>query len=270
MNSFINKLRGKKEPEDKDHEVYFPDFESARKLISDASYEDPELCKMIAAKTRIYQEKLNTSPYDLNAPQSFLLSVIQKILLEKKESALNIVDLGGACGAHYFEIKRLIPARIKLNWFIIETEEMVRAAHEIEKANEGLYFRSDLKQLDIKPHLIHSSSTLQYIGKPYSMIEQLKSMETEYLFFNRMMFNLSETDLITIQQSQMADNGPGPMPAGFQNKLIRYPHTNLSYKRFMNAFLPQYQAEWIFDEPSGNISKGKLDIVGKGMMFMKV
>lgn len=270
MSSLLNKLLGRDTPKAIEQEIYYPDFDAARKHISDASYEDPELCRMIAEKTRIYREKLSQTPVDLNAAQSFLLSVIQKILVEDKTTTLNVLDLGGACGAHYFEIKRLLPKNVGLKWMVIETAEMVRAASQIEKETSELFFCSELDQTDLKPQLIHSSSTLQYVPQPYVLIEQLKKTGTEWMFFNRMMFNTGKNDLITIQQSQMADNGPGPMPVNFTNKLIRYPHTNMSYSRFNQAFLPEYKPEWIFDEPSGNISKGEQNFIGKGMLFRKV
>lgn len=270
MKSFINNLLGKKEISKTDQETFYPDYESALKQISEASYQDPELCNMIAEKTRIYRDKLTGTRSDMNTTQSFLLSVIQRILIEKQVHTLNVLDLGGACGAHYFEIKRLIPKNASLKWIVIETPAMVKAAKMIKMDTNELSFISDLSHIDLKPHLIHSSSTLQYVEKPYEVIRQLKGLESEWLFFNRMMFNTGSKDLVTIQQSQMADNGPGPIPQGFQNKLIRYPHTNLSYTNFLTAFEPEYKPEWIFDEPSGNINKGEMSFIGKGMLFKKV
>lgn len=233
------------------------------------AYEDVELCSMIAAKTSRYSKVLLQKPFQLIPSQTFFVASFYQFLSLTGKKSVTIADLGGACGTHYFELKRFLKPEIELKWLVIETPEMVRAAQRMNLENKDLKFVTSLEQITDTPDILHSSSTLQYVPDPYGTLTSLAKSGIPWLFFNRMMFTEGNDDLITVQSSPMSANGPGPMPEGFTDKTITYPHTNMSFQRFHSNLLEHYTCEWMFDEPSGNIMKGHEKIIGKGLLYCK-
>jgi len=243
-------------------------FEEALKECNTQSgYEDSELCKVVALKTLTYKESIQRRPYFINSTQSYLTLAIQYILLGKEDDKLTIIDFGGACGTHYYETRRLLKDDIKLQWNIIETREMIKQAREngLEGGEVGFY--GDINSA--KGEMVYLSSSIQYVPKPYAVIDNIISAGYPYILFNRMMLNEgTDEDIVTVQQSRLSDNGPGVMPEGFTDRTIFYPHTTMSYKRFMNKFGEKYELVLKFDEQSGKVSNEE-GITGNGFLFIK-
>ncbi|MBK7964355.1 MAG: hypothetical protein IPK10_02920 [Bacteroidetes bacterium] len=88
--------------------------------------------------------------------------------------------------------------------------------------------------------------------------------------FNRMMFNEDDRDFVTVQKSYLSSNGPGKLPQGYQDKLISYPHTTMSFQKFNQTIINKgYECEWIFLESSGSHKIKNENISGKGMLYIK-
>ncbi len=245
----------------------FSNYEEALKKCGNEGYEDSALCRMIAKKTIKYKETLLQQPYHINAVQCYLVLTIQNVLLQHHVSSLSIADFGGACGAHYFETRRLIQNQIALKWNVIETPGMVKSAYDFKLNNHELNFVSNFDQVDAD--IFYLSSSIQYVPDPYNILNKLISKEYSYILFNRMMLNtISAEDEIIVQQSWLSANGPGPMPKGEVDKLVKYPHTTLSEQKFLQLFEPSYELVFRFDEASGKIS-GQSHISGGGFLFRK-
>jgi putative methyltransferase (TIGR04325 family) len=88
---------------------------------------------------------------------------------------LNVIDFGGAAGAHYFTIRALLPSEYQLRWVVVETPAMAAGGAK-HLANDELSFTAKLQEAEAKLghiDLLHSSGTLQCLPDP---IEQLRSM----------------------------------------------------------------------------------------------
>lgn len=245
----------------------YPTYAAALKDCNNNGYQDLSLCRVVARKTKTYREELARLPFEINAVQCYLELTIQHILLQNGSTSIAVADFGGACGAHYYETRRLIPGEISMKWQVIETAAMVNSAYKHELHTHELNFFADVEQ--VRADLFYLSSSLQYVPDPYGLLDTLVSRAYPYILFNRMMLDMvSDEDEIIIQQSLLSANGPGPMPDGEEDAIITYPHTTLSQKKFLKKFEADYDLVFTFAEPSGKIN-GSEHIFGGGFLFRR-
>jgi putative methyltransferase (TIGR04325 family) len=233
-------------------------------------YENNELCQMIGDKTVIYKKTLLQKPYSINATNAFLVSALYQYCRLFSKNEINVLDFGGACGTHYFETRRFFQKNINLCWNIIETQEMVKSAKEHGLENNELHFFDDLTKISVPIDFIYSSGTLQSVPDAYEYLTKLIEIKADFILFNRMMFNENDRDFITIQTSKLSTNGPGKIPDGYVDRIIKYPHTTLSYKKFTEKLEKQYKLEWMFDERSGLLNINNEKVIGKGLLYINI
>jgi putative methyltransferase (TIGR04325 family) len=248
----------------------YQDYAQAMQVCTQEAYQNIELCNMIADKTIIHASKLKEKPFNLNPTNVFLLSAINQYINIYAKKDLTILDFGGACGAHYYEMIRFIPKNISLKWIVVETEQMVKSATDKGLVNDELNFISSLKDINTKIDFIHSSCTLHYVPNPYEILNKLINLNANWIFFNRMMFNSKDRDFITVQKSLISSNGPGNLPEGYTDRKISYPHNTLSFQKFNLTFINNYyENEWTFEELSGSYQIGNEKIDGKGLLYIR-
>ncbi len=248
----------------------FDSYEQALKASSNNAYENTDLCNMIGDKTIIYKGQLKKKPGGLSSTSAFWIAAIHRYACFHPGETISILDFGGACGAHYFETRELIPANTRLNWQVVETEQMAKVANEKKLAGGELKFYTSIEDVPGPIAIVHSSSTLQYVPDPYAFTNRLIQRGAKWMFFNRMMFNEADRDFVTVQRSYLTSNGPGPLPEGYKEKIVAYPHTTMSFLKFNSLITGnQYQSEWIFEETTGSYRIGKEKISGKGMLYIR-
>ena len=69
-----------------------------------------------------------------------------------------------------------------------------------------------------------------------------------------------ENKIITIQVSKLSDNGPGPLPSGFQDKHILYPITFISLIDVENLLLEKYEIRFLMNEDKAIHQFDKINI----------
>lgn len=246
----------------------YENYSQAVQVCIHDSYQNVELCNMIADKTAIHAVKLKEKPFNLNPTNVFLLSSINQYININSKKDLQILDFGGACGTHYFEIKRFMPEDVTLKWYVMETEQMVKSAKDRGLNNAELDFVSSVDEIKTKTDFIHSSCALHYVPDPYEVTNALINIRANWLLFNRMMFNENDRDFVTVQKSFLSSNGPGKLPKGYSERIISYPHTTISYQKFNSLILKNnYKLDWIF-ELSGSYQIKNEKIVGKGLLYV--
>lgn len=261
-----SKLLPKKEGNDGIEE--YDSYESAQANCVKGAYQNIELCDMIADKTIVFRDGLIQQPNTLSPTSVFLLAAINHVRNTCDLTSMTVLDFGGACGAHYFDIRRFLPEAFQLKWIVVETPQMVLAAKSKKIETPELVFVDSMNNLPAID-FVHSSSALQYTPKPYEFLEDLLKVNAKAILFNRMMFNENDKDLITIQQSLLSANGPGPMPKQYTDKMISYPHTTLSFNKFNERVLQTYQSTWVFNEDTGSYKIGNEPIIGRGLFYTK-
>ncbi|NKL35592.1 hypothetical protein GFL49_17680 [Rhizobium leguminosarum bv. viciae] len=127
------------------------------------------------------------------------------------------VDFGGSAGEMCAVLRKQFPA---WSFTVVETKSMADAAQVLRP---GIVY-SD--RLPAAFDVFYSSGTLQYLADPETLWREALSRTTRYAYLARNSF--SNRKLFTVQSSRLFDNGAGPVPEGFDNVEIRYPHQTIS------------------------------------------
>lgn len=96
-------------------------------------------------------------------------------------------------------------------------------------ASASQILRPSISFLDEMPDefdVFYSSGTLQYLGNPDEVWRKALSRTLRYAYLARNAF--SRRKRFTVQTSRLFDNGAGPVPEGFEDMPIFYPHQTLS------------------------------------------
>ena len=225
----------------------FLSFTEAKDACFTTGYEDKGLIETIFEKTRITKDLMldRNFPLSDSACQS-LLAIF--IALRTGEKRLKVIDFGGACGAHYFQLRPFLPSDVQLDWTVVETPAMTEKAKAFEIGElrfvASLYeAKEKLQRVD----LLHSSGALQYVPDPQATIQEFLECEPAYIFLNRLALSASGT-IITIQESLLSANGPGALPNGLRDRLCHYPVTYFPKQRLEEMLSQEYQMKIEFAE----------------------
>lgn len=250
--------------------IKYKSYDDAISQCTTDAYQNEELCNIIADKTLGHVEFLNRKPYTLNPTTVYLAFAMNYFANASGKKGITVLDFGGACGAHYYEVRSILPKTVSLKWIVVETEQMIRSAVSRGIAKGELHFIGRIEDVLEPVDFVHSSSALQYVPSPYEFLMKLINVRAKMILFNRMMFNKNNCDIITVQRSFLSSNGPGELPSGYTDKPIMYPHTTMAYDR-MNSMMMSggYECMLDFEEPSGSFSLGKEEILKKGLLFVK-
>jgi len=247
-------------------------YESYSKAFNECSfnaYQNEELCDVVAQKTLHTKKSLENRCIQINNPNFFLLTAIFKVILEEGTSKINIIDFGGGGGISFYEVMSFFKERMEMKWFIVETPQMVKCATALNLHNKDLSFEIDIKDIKSDIDLFFSSGALQYVEFPYSYVLEIIAKQPKYILFTRMMLNENDSDIISVQKSRLSHNGPGRLPEKYVDKDVSYPHTTISYKKFISILLKNYEIEWEFDDKSGVFEIPGEKIIGKGYLFRR-
>jgi putative methyltransferase (TIGR04325 family) len=160
-----------------------------------------------------------------------------------------VLDLGGACGGHYYYVKNILKGRI--DWLVVETPAMVGKAKILEE--DGLTFSCNFSQAlgeTDKYHLMHSSGTIQYLPDPTRVLRDMIQRRADILLLNRLMVAAQGESMILIQRSMLSANGPGSLPAGVVDRECRYPITCLAKRQIEDCIREEYDILLRFEDPT--------------------
>lgn len=262
--SLLHKLRARSS------QRQYDSFSDAMADCSKYGYENSELIDVIVEKTRRYRDTLweAATPIQLNTTLAYSLC---SLLAPPSPMEINVLDFGGAAGAHYFLARSMLPSSRKLNWTVVETAAMVQKAQPLFAGDE-LNFSSDLDvtlramgQIDI----IHSSATLQCVDTPYQYLQKLVSAHARYILLNRLGLTRGDHDVITVHESWLSENGQGPMPDGVSDKKVRYPFVFPKESIFMDILSRNHQIVSEIDDSSGIFPVGDEPIIGRGLLVKR-
>lgn len=235
--------------------LVFPDFSQALQACKN-SYQNRELVDVVVEKNQIYRDSLKQNNLiDLGALRPVI--AMGSIL---KDNKLNVIDFGGGGGFHFFIVKKILGNNFKLKWNVVETELMAQAA-EATLSTDDLSFSPnipDAVQNLGKVDLVYTSSALQYCPDPYEVLRELVSIRAKYLFITRTPFIDEDKQMVTVQSSQLADNGPGPLPKKHKNRQLLYPITYASREEVEKILSQNYVIQYQTKESDTGFSfKGK-------------
>lgn len=247
----------------------FSSYEDALKSCTEDSYEHRELIEVILEKTKRFVKNIESDEtVSIVETTAYSLMSILNPVIENASKEINVLDFGGACGAHYFQLRKLIDKNLKINWVVVETPTMVKYAKELE--TDELSFCSNfadaLKKLG-KVDLLHTSGTLQCVDEPLKYLNDILNCNAKWLLFNRLGLNKIDRDVVSIHSSKLSWNGIGEgLPEGYKDRVIKYPFTFMSEKTFLENLGRKYALTAKFLDESGMYSIKNEDIVGYGLL----
>ena len=172
----------------------------------------------------------------------FVLSYVQP------DRPIDVLEVGGACGASYCEMKHLLPNRIA-HWSITETPAMAHAGQSMND-DAALSFHSELapaaEQLPSRDLAI-AQGVLQYAGDPVAMLKALFELQFTYVYITRTAVADVTTPMFIIQDTELAAHGPGRLPNAPQGK-SRQPLTLVSLDSLLATVPANYEIVFKFVE----------------------
>ncbi len=229
----------------------YESFESA--LRDSDSYEDPRLVEVVSEKTRRYRETLACSPLPSIETRQTVQNMFVVSYVEPRRP-LNVLEVGGACGAGYLETKQLLPGRIE-QWSIAETPAMAMAGRSL--TNEpALSFHTDLASAAsvlASRDLAIAQGALQYAGDPLQMLQDLFKLDLSYVYVTRTVVTNSEgqnvgTPIFTKQDTYLSAHGPGSLPATIADGRSSQPLTLVKCDSVFSSIPATYQLLFRFAE----------------------
>ncbi|HKR14561.1 MAG TPA: methyltransferase, TIGR04325 family [Pyrinomonadaceae bacterium] len=225
--------------------VSYESFAAA--LVASNSYEDPRLVEVVREKTKQYRATFTpASPRKIESRQTaqnmFVVSYVEPV------RSINVLEVGGACGASYFEIDHLLPNRIA-HWSITETPAMAQAGTAM---NDGaaLSFHSDLtsaaEQL-VSRDLAIAQGVLQYTPDPAATLKALFELQFSYVYITRTAVADVDSPVYINQETELAAHGPGRLPNAPAGKSTQ-PLTLVNAASLLAAIPSNYETVFNFVE----------------------
>jgi len=228
--------------------VPYPTYEAAAAACG-PGYHEAALCDVVFRKTVRYRDTLSdTAPLDLDEAA---LRMTLALSLASRGRELNVLDFGGACGAHYFLARAVLRDHPALRWTVVETAAMIDRARPLEDGCLRFVPEVQSAHRDGRgPDVVFSSGALQYVPDPCVALERLLACGAPIVLLLRTALS-NDGDLVGVQTTRLSQNGPGPMPSNVDDATIRYPIVAASRRRFEEIVSRRYGIRHRFAQERG-------------------
>jgi putative methyltransferase (TIGR04325 family) len=244
--------------------IYSSYEEALKDTNNPEGYELDNIVKLEFLRTKKIKEDLERSDYMHTSDVDLKGLVSLSAFITKR--TINVIDVGGGCGRHYFYKRKILPADIVLNWYVVETAAMCQYGKSIE-SNE-LHFRDNLADT-IKEvgniDMVYASGVLQCVDKPWEFLDLITSCKAKFIFFHRLALS-TKKDVTVIHKYSLSWNGTYELPQGVEDRIVAYPFTFIEKKKFMEVIQTKYSVLMEFDEQSGVFPVSGEDLVGMGLL----
>lgn len=173
----------------------------------------------------------------------------------KSDGRLSLIDFGGSLGSTYFQNRKFIDGLKIVSWNIIEQEKFFEIGKKSFE-NDRLKFFDDIEECisKNKPNILLLSSVLQYIEKPFELLDKLLEFKFEFIIIDRTQFSTT-TEKIKLQV----------VPPYIYN--ASYPCWFLNEKKFVSYFMnKKYRLIEEFEALGGSNN----EYFHKGFIFEKI
>lgn len=187
----------------------YPSWEAAKAAAG--AYEDEELNRFRIARSAGLAADgsvLRTTPLGLVARQ-----------FGDQHQALEVTDFGGATGELGRDFLAAFPGA---RYTVVENKCLVAMA----PATERLRFACDVPD---RCDVFFSSGALQFIDDPIGLVQ--RAFSTARLAVVLVRNSFSELELYRVQRSRLFENGAGPIPDGYRDRVVSYPHRTVSEQK---------------------------------------
>lgn len=119
----------------------------------------------------------------------------------RNNGLLSVMDFGGSLGSSYFQNSKFIEhLHVESKWGIVEQRHFVDVGKK-DFENDQLKFFYDIKTCidELKPNVLLLSSVLQYIEKPFSLLNEILKHRFDFIIIDRTPFTLNNEEVIKVQ-----------------------------------------------------------------------
>lgn len=120
-----------------------------------------------------------------------------------EEGKLNLIDFGGSLGSSYFQNRFFLQTLKEVKWNIVEQKHFVECGKNHFEDDELKFYESieeSLKKQKQTPNAMILSGVIQYIEKPYELINYIINQKFKYLIIDRTSFNNHNNDKLVVQK----------------------------------------------------------------------
>lgn len=207
--------------------------------------------KIYEKDTIIYNNSWNY-PYNYQVLSSLLL------ISQLNNNKINIIDFGGSLGTTYFQHRRMLSHLSELRWNIVEQEKFVETGKKFfEDGHLSFHYALEACIKSKKPDCILLAGVLQYLEKPYDIIDTILKYNINFIIVNRTPFFKNMPDKITIQK----------VPPGYYEASL--PYRIFNYEKFKNKFFQQYNIIADSFSIKGKIKIGKIPAYKRFILFRR-
>ncbi|WP_409602001.1 methyltransferase, TIGR04325 family [Brevundimonas sp.] len=249
-------------------EPVYADYKAAA-AARKADYHDPDLAAVVLEKTRRIRAIDPWMGVGEHQAVATLLAVTTAVTATKAVGRpLRVLDFGGAFGTAYHMVRHALPGDYQ--WAVVETPTFARLGVTEDHPGLRLFDSIDdavawLGDVD----LLYSSGAIQYLPDPLGTLDRLLEVRPACTAWLRTAFS-TESEVVVLQSSRLADNGPGPLPAQFKDAEVHYPRTYLPLAAFLQRFQPRYRLIIEYGDGTPTLTVGGQNlVVGQNYLFVR-
>ena len=117
----------------------------------------------------------------------------------KNGGALKVLDFGGSLGSTYYQNKKFLDKFENVSWSIVEQKHFVDAGRvDFEDDRLKFFYNVDECVKSENPNVLLLSSVMQYIERPFELLDEILKSNFEYILIDRTPFS-KNTAKITLQ-----------------------------------------------------------------------
>lgn len=149
---------------------------------------------------------------------------------------LHVLDFGGSLGSLYFQHKKWFIGLNDFFWGIVEQPHFVEVGKSEFSTSDLDFFLNVNEFVEKKqtPDVVVLSSVLQYLEKPFLILEEMASFRSDFILIDRTAFIGKDKDRLTVQH----------IPASIYK--ATYPAWFFSETQFVKRL--ESMGYWLFDE----------------------
>jgi putative methyltransferase (TIGR04325 family) len=174
------------------------------------------------------------------------------------DGRLRVLDFGGALGSSYFQNRSFLHGLKRVRWAIVEQPHFVQAGRE-HIQDDDLVFYPTIGECaaNENPNVVLLSGVLQYLDRPYAILQELIECGAEFVIVDRTSFHDGRDDLVAMQT----------VPPAIYS--ASYPMWLLSRHDFMRSMSSQFDLVAESLSPEGYISLRDSTFSFNGFIFRR-
>lgn len=124
----------------------------------------------------------------------------------KSKGKLRVLDFGGSLGSTYFQNKKFLDCFEEVSWSIVEQKHFVDVGkNDFQDSRLKFYYDIETCKKEQNPNILVLSSVLQYIEKPYELMESILKNNFDFILIDRTPFAKKKQIKLQIVPPQIYD-----------------------------------------------------------------